>query len=769
MAKKIQAVLELDTKKAEGSVNRFKGALAGLAAGIGAKEIIGLADQFTNLRNRINAVADTEAQATNAFKLIKQVAADTRSDLTAVGGLFTDITIATEELGLQQQQVAQIASTFSKTLQISGADAGTAAGAITQFGQALAAGTLRGDEFRSIIEANPVFLRAMAKALNVTQGDLKKLADEGALTSSVVVAAVQEMAASVDQDFGKTTATVSQSVVLLKNNLIALLGELESKTGIFAGIANLVGVLADNLQIVVSLMAAAFAPAIVNGVVALGGAFATLSKAIRGAAGAATILQAVTGIGLAKALTGLAVGTAAYLAMEAAIGDTAETTQDLAGKQKDVTANSAEQLRLAQQKAAADKAAKAQADEQARILARQLEDLESISDELSIGTQQLQAQIALDQQLVGLTGIQRDIAIQTADLEAQRLSDLRDLADLTEISNEQRLDAERAINEEYEKRKGLATAGIIDQAELALMERLKDNTVAISRSFLEQSGALKILRETSKLYTADEKRNTEERLALENEFVIKRRDLFNEEQDALSEQVKIVAEAYKSGDIDRILSASETSDAVRNTYRAESKALEAELETRLGLLRFYQQERGKIEDEQKTFGAGLKQSFAEFAEEVENQALFASRIFDTMTDGFTSAIMNFVETGKLSFKDLFQSLLAEIVKMLANRAFLALFSPDGGVFGSLFAGFFEHGGVIPPGKFGIAGEAGPELVRGPATVVSTRDTAQMMAGGAPVTYNINAVDARSFQQLVAADPEFIYNVTRAGARRMPAR
>jgi hypothetical protein len=40
-------------------------------------------------------------------------------------------------------------------------------------------------------------------------------------------------------------------------------------------------------------------------------------------------------------------------------------------------------------------------------------------------------------------------------------------------------------------------------------------------------------------------------------------------------------------------------------------------------------------------------------------------------------------------------------------------------------------------------------------------------GGGRVTYNINAVDARSFQQLVASDPEFIYNVTRAGARRQP--
>jgi len=42
-----------------------------------------------------------------------------------------------------------------------------------------------------------------------------------------------------------------------------------------------------------------------------------------------------------------------------------------------------------------------------------------------------------------------------------------------------------------------------------------------------------------------------------------------------------------------------------------------------------------------------------------------------------------------------------------------------------------------------------------------------MGGSTNITYNINAVDAPSFQQLVARDPEFIYNVSRMGARRTP--
>ncbi|UOA23592.1 hypothetical protein DSM110277_02021 [Sulfitobacter pontiacus] len=48
---------------------------------------------------------------------------------------------------------------------------------------------------------------------------------------------------------------------------------------------------------------------------------------------------------------------------------------------------------------------------------------------------------------------------------------------------------------------------------------------------------------------------------------------------------------------------------------------------------------------------------------------------------------------------------------------------------SAFAGMFDKGGRIPSGQWGIAGENGPEVVRGPAMVTSTRDTARAMQGG----------------------------------------
>ena len=181
-------------------------------------------------------------------------------------------------------------------------------------------------------------------------------------------------------------------------------------------------------------------------------------------------------------------------------------------------------------------------------------------------------------------------------------------------------------------------------------------------------------------------------------------------------------------------------------------------------------------DRRRTFAYGwaeaVKQTLISVQETVADQGAYAKRIFDTITGGFTNSIMKFVETGKLSFKDLFKSLMMEIIKMQMNKLFLSIFGA-GGPMGSIFAGLFAQGGFIPGGKVGIAGESGPELIRGPASVLGTRETAQLMNGQnqgtsmTAVTYNIQAVDSRSFKDLVASDPAFIYNVTRAGARRIP--
>jgi hypothetical protein len=76
--------------------------------------------------------------------------------------------------------------------------------------------------------------------------------------------------------------------------------------------------------------------------------------------------------------------------------------------------------------------------------------------------------------------------------------------------------------------------------------------------------------------------------------------------------------------------------------------------------------------------------------------------------------------------DLGNRLLSSGISGIANSIF------GGTGLGSLFAGFFDQGGVIPAGQFAIAGERGPEIVTGPARVTSRADTARLMGGNSRV-------------------------------------
>lgn len=76
---------------------------------------------------------------------------------------------------------------------------------------------------------------------------------------------------------------------------------------------------------------------------------------------------------------------------------------------------------------------------------------------------------------------------------------------------------------------------------------------------------------------------------------------------------------------------------------------------------------------------------------------------------------------------------------------IAAIAAVGAAIAAMFAGLFDKGGHIPSGKFGIAGEYGPEFIKGPATVTSRVDTANILnrhaandGGGRTVVINDNS-------------------------------
>ena len=171
----------------------------------------------------------------------------------------------------------------------------------------------------------------------------------------------------------------------------------------------------------------------------------------------------------------------------------------------------------------------------------------------------------------------------------------------------------------------------------------------------------------------------------------------------------------------------------------------------------------------RAFSIGWKTAFDEYKDNASDAAKTAQKLFETSTQGIEDAIVGFVKTGKFEFRDLIDTILEQLlrsqIQQLIANTFGGIFGGSGGGSAATppingFAGMFGNGGTIPAGQFGIVGERGPETVKGPVTVTPG-------ASGTNVTYNINAVDANSFKQMIARDPEFLYAVTERGKRSMP--
>jgi lambda family phage tail tape measure protein len=197
-------------------------------------------------------------------------------------------------------------------------------------------------------------------------------------------------------------------------------------------------------------------------------------------------------------------------------------------------------------------------------------------------------------------------------------------------------------------------------------------------------------------------------------------------------------------------------------------------------------------ERQQSFSDGYSQAFKKYAEDAKNVSKQAGDYFNIFARGFENVFANMTKGFpgiKAAFKDLVNNMIAEFLRLQAQKAFVSLFggATGGGLLGGLFGGLFgggassmagaavlglpgfANGGSISANQLAMVGERGPELFlpRTAGTVIPNN----MLGGGnvTTVNYNIQAVDASSFRSLVARDPEFIYSVTEAGRRSQPTR
>lgn len=244
-------------------LRNIAGAVTGITLGAGMlKGIATTADDYTNLSARIRLVSDSNAQAATSFKSVIQLASETGQTIAATAELYTRMARSLKGSGATQTDLLQVTQVINKAAVVSGASAVEAHAAIIQLSQGLASGVLRGEEFNSVSEQMPRIMEMLQSSLGKTRGELRKMAEQGLLTTQVVFKALKDGAAEVDREFAQMPLTIGRASTEMANAWVEFVGGTNDALGATKAIAAVISGLASNLSL---LTTAAIALAVVMG------------------------------------------------------------------------------------------------------------------------------------------------------------------------------------------------------------------------------------------------------------------------------------------------------------------------------------------------------------------------------------------------------------------------------------------------------------------------------------------------------------------------
>lgn len=225
-------------KNAGGAASGLKTSMSMLAGAISVsliiewgKRFLEVADNMTQLQARIARLSTDAKTANETFSTLANIASTTGASLSDTTKLWETLTSSLKEAGATNAQVLNLTDTLQKIGRIGGSSTEEMANALRQFGQSIASGTIRAEEFNSILEQMPELARQIAAGLGISMGELRTRMLDGKLTAEDALNAIQDRTSVVNAEFEKLPRTMDQAVGSLEVSFSKLVVAVNDATG----------------------------------------------------------------------------------------------------------------------------------------------------------------------------------------------------------------------------------------------------------------------------------------------------------------------------------------------------------------------------------------------------------------------------------------------------------------------------------------------------------------------------------------------------------
>ena len=175
-------------------------------------------DDVTRFQNQIRLSTNTSIEFGVVQRGIIRISQQTGTSIASNAKVFQRFRNALSRYGKTAEEIIRITETMAKTVAAFGLGVQEARGAMIQLSQGLAAGQLRGQELLSVMEQLPPIAALIASELGVFTSDLRRLGEQGKITSEIVFKALAVGAEIADEKFKAFRFTLSAAAVTLRES-----------------------------------------------------------------------------------------------------------------------------------------------------------------------------------------------------------------------------------------------------------------------------------------------------------------------------------------------------------------------------------------------------------------------------------------------------------------------------------------------------------------------------------------------------------------------
>lgn len=218
-------------------LSSFRGtmlSISGIIAGVGIVGLYNQLNKYTELTNTLKVLGYEGEAANKRLRDIQNVATQTRQPLDEMTKLYQKATMASKDLGANEEQILQFTKNIGLAMAQQGGATASAKGALLQLSQAIGMGNVKAEEFNSLMEGGYPVLVAAARGIEETGGSVMKLRMmmlSGELTSKKFFDAIMSQSANLEKIFAKTTPTMGQAMRVFMDSLMVSVGELDNVIG----------------------------------------------------------------------------------------------------------------------------------------------------------------------------------------------------------------------------------------------------------------------------------------------------------------------------------------------------------------------------------------------------------------------------------------------------------------------------------------------------------------------------------------------------------